>query len=340
MDTLTQRDRSTRLVRAVQDLSQARSHHQIREIVSREARNLLDADGATFVLKDNGSCFYVDEDAIAPLWKGRRFPLSQCISGWSMLHRQAVVVPDIYVDQRIPIDAYRQTFVKSLVMVPIRQADPIGAVGVYWASEHTADDDEVVLAQALADTTAVALENVELIQNLEGLVLERTQELNVANLKLGQLSRTDELTGLFNRRGFFEMAPKARDAAAAQGYDSALVYFDLDGLKAINDSMGHEVGDAAIAEFAEILQASVPNSAVLARIGGDEFVALICLNDKVQDFVERVTHALDDRRRIKTQLFPLAASIGVAVCGDEPFEQVLREADARMYEAKLATRTQ
>jgi len=126
---------------------------------------------------------YVDEDAIEPLWKGRRFPMSACISGWTMLNRQAAIVPDIYCDPRIPIDAYRPTVVKSLVMVPIRTHQPIGAIGNYWAQPHKGTEAELRL-QALAHSTSVALENVELVSGLERRVEERTAELHAANQKL------------------------------------------------------------------------------------------------------------------------------------------------------------
>jgi GAF domain-containing protein len=76
-------------------------------------------------------CYYADEDAISPLWKGQRFPLSACISGWAIINRQSVVIEDIYADERIPHDAYRPTFVKSLAIVPIRTLEPmILAAGV------------------------------------------------------------------------------------------------------------------------------------------------------------------------------------------------------------------
>src|SRR5258705_3687257 len=90
----------------------------VQNIVRLAARQLTGADGATFVLRDGDRCFYADEDAIAPLWKGQRFPMSACISGWSMLNRRAAVIEDIYADARIPHDAYRPTFVHSLVIVP------------------------------------------------------------------------------------------------------------------------------------------------------------------------------------------------------------------------------
>lgn len=177
-----------RLVRVVQDLSMARSMSHITSIVRKAARQLSRADGATFVLRDGDQCFYVEEDAIAPLWKGRRFPMSQCVSGWVMLNRQPVVMDDIYADPRVPADAYRPTFVKSMAMVPIRTRAPLGAIGIYWANRHAATPDEVSLLAALAETTCVAIENVQLYEHLEARVAERTRALDAANRELETFS--------------------------------------------------------------------------------------------------------------------------------------------------------
>ncbi|MCK6474102.1 MAG: ATP-binding protein [Planctomycetes bacterium] len=136
------------------------------QVIRRAARDLTSADGVTFVLRDGDQCYYAEENAIAPLWKGMRFPMSACISGWTMLHRQEVVIEDIYADPRIPADAYRPTFVKSLAMVPVRREDPLAAIGAYWASNHKATERELYLLQSLADSTALALANVELYQDL------------------------------------------------------------------------------------------------------------------------------------------------------------------------------
>lgn len=109
------------LIGVVQQLSLARDVAAVTDIVRSAARSLTGADGATFVLRDGDQCFYAEEDAIAPLWKGQRFPMSACISGWVMLNGQPAVIDDIYADPRIPADAYRPTFVKSLAMVPVRR---------------------------------------------------------------------------------------------------------------------------------------------------------------------------------------------------------------------------
>jgi hypothetical protein len=139
------------LVGVIQQLSVVRSLADIQEIVRTAARRLTGADGATFVLRDGGYCFYADEDAISPLWKGQRFPLEACVSGWAMQHREAVIIPDIYADPRVPHDAYRPTFVKSMCMVPIRTLDPVGAIGNYWARPHDITPTEILLLRALAD---------------------------------------------------------------------------------------------------------------------------------------------------------------------------------------------
>lgn len=176
------------LVEIVKQLSLARSLDAIVDIVKTGARQLNGADGATFILRDGDQCYYVAEDAIGPLWQGRRFPLRACISGWAMLERKAAVIPDIYQDPRIPHDAYRPTFVKSLVMVPIRTEAPIGAIGNYWANNRQPNEDEVALIQALADSTSLAMENLELYKDLERRVQDRTQRLQAANEELEAFS--------------------------------------------------------------------------------------------------------------------------------------------------------
>lgn len=178
------------LVQVVQELSLARSLESITSIVRIAARKLTGADGATFVLLDNNRCYYADEDAIAPLWKGGRFPVESCISGWAMLNRQQVVIEDIYADSRIPHDLYRPTFVKSLTMMPIRQADPIGAIGTYWAKKYVPTTRELALLQSLANMTTVAIENVNLYLNLENRVHQRTAELEEARKSLEAYSHS------------------------------------------------------------------------------------------------------------------------------------------------------
>ena len=156
-----------RLLMVIQQLSAVRDLPRLQEIVRTAARELIDADGATFILRDGEECFCADEDAIEPLWKGRRFAMSACVSGWVMREKQATAIPDVHADPRVSADAYRPTFVKSMAMVPIRTEAPVGAIGVYWASRHVPTDEEMALLSALADSTSIAMENVRLVDELQ-----------------------------------------------------------------------------------------------------------------------------------------------------------------------------
>jgi signal transduction histidine kinase/ActR/RegA family two-component response regulator len=157
----------TELIRVVQSLSFCQDLDSVMAVLRDEARHLTQADGVTVVLRDGDQCHYAEESAIAPLWKGRRFPMKACISGWCMLHREQVAIPDIYADPRIPHDAYRPTFVQSLAMTPIRMEDPIGAIGAYWAGRHQATPEELQILQDLGVSAAMAFANVRLIEELK-----------------------------------------------------------------------------------------------------------------------------------------------------------------------------
>lgn len=175
---------TTSLLNIVQELSHTRSTESITAIVRDMARQLTGADGVTFVLRDGDQCHYVDENAIGPLWKGRRFPMRTCVSGWAMLHGEPAVIEDIYNDPRIPIDAYKTTFVRSLVMVPVRRGSPIGAIGTYWAEKRLPTQAEVVMLQALADSVSVAMENVSLYAELQS----KVKELQESNHELSRFA--------------------------------------------------------------------------------------------------------------------------------------------------------
>jgi signal transduction histidine kinase len=150
----------------VRDLSLARDLESITAVLRQRARGLVACDGLAVVLREGDRCHYVEEDAIGPLWKGRSFPMSACVSGWVIERGTPVVIRDIYADPRIPHELYRSTFVRSLVLVPIGAPEAVGAIGAYWAVEREASPDEVALLQGLADAAAMALANARLYEGL------------------------------------------------------------------------------------------------------------------------------------------------------------------------------
>lgn len=327
----------------------------IMRTVRRVSRELTGADGATFVLLEENTCYYADEDAITPLWKGRRFPTEVCISGWVMQNKKPAVIEDIYQDARIPIDAYRHTFVKSLVMVPIRTLDPVGAIGTYWAKQHKATEDEVRLLHALADTTAVAMENVRIYAELERRVQERTAKLEEINKRLAdeiterqqaeeqvrRMSITDDLTGLYNRRGFFLMAEQELKIARRENTPRILLFADLDGLKQINDTLGHEAGNEIIVDSARLLQSAFRESDVIARLGGDEFIVLLNASGYTYNIEGRLQAKVDNFNRNSNRRYKLSLSFGMAhwlPSNNVTLDELVSQADKAMYTHKQAKR--
>lgn len=333
------------LVTVIQNLSLAHDLNGIMQIVKVAARQLTASDGATFILKEKGNCYYAEEDAIAPLWKGKRFPLDICIGGWTMRNRCSAIIPNIFGDERIPYEAYQPTFVKSLLTAPIRQLDPIGAIGIYWSVYHEPTDEEIKLLQALADSTAIAMENVQVYHELEQRVVQRTLELQEeierrkqAEAEIRHLSLTDELTQLYNRRGFFFLGERELETAMRNNYGCTLFFIDLDGLKQVNDNYGHEIGDQMIKDTALILQKSFREIDIIARLGGDEFVVLT-KDDQgdSQKLNRRLHNNLANFNQNSSQYYQLSFSIGIV-----PFDQqlhpsldhLLKQGDEAMYEVK------
>jgi len=148
--------RSALLKDAQQRLALARTQAAVIEGVRDTARAICGSDGITFVLRDGDSCHYVEEDAIAPLWKGRKFPLESCISGWAMMNGQTAVIEDVFEDPRIPYDAYLPTFVKSMIMTPLGERN-VAAMGAYWKDKRSFSDLEIMSVKTYAAIVGRAL---------------------------------------------------------------------------------------------------------------------------------------------------------------------------------------
>ena len=176
------------LAATARELSRARDLASVMGIVGRAARTLKGADGAAVILREGDSCFYADEDAIAPLWKGQRCRSGECLGGWVMEHGQAASVEDVRSDPRVSRPFYEKTFVRSLVIVPVGRPEAIGALVTCWAVPRRTGGEELRFLQALADTMAVAIENVQLYADLDRRVRDRTVQLEQANQEMEAFS--------------------------------------------------------------------------------------------------------------------------------------------------------
>lgn len=166
-------------------------------------------------------------------------------------------------------------------------------------------------------------------------------KLELARLKHQSLS--DDLTDLYNRRGFLNVSRHYIDAAHREGRKLLLIFADLDGLKKINDTFGHSSGDQAIKDVADILKASLRTSDVTARIGGDEFVVLttVAQGEQADSIVARLQANIDTFNESNPLPYKLSVSFGTAELdpdSDIDLTELLNRADCRMYEHKLKQR--
>ena len=154
--------------------------------------------------------------------------------------------------------------------------------------------------------------------------------------KLRSLSLLDELTGLYNRRGFFTLAQKHCRLAERNRRGALLVFVDMDGLKQINDTLGHAAGGRALTAVSEAMRHSFRESDILGRLGGDEFAALALEtdHDAAPLLLERLRHGLRDFNHGGSLVLPLAVSVGTAyfdpACPCD-IEELVSSADREMY---------
>ena len=168
-------------------------------------------------------------------------------------------------------------------------------------------------------------------------------ELKTAEATMRNLSLTDELTGLYNQRGFLALAAQQLRAARRTGQIFSLLYADMDGLKQINDTYGHQEGSQALKQLAEILSRSFRSSDIVARLGGDEFAILMAdtTPSSVEISLARLEAHLLDYNVREFHNYQLSLSVGAVSANpaDEPsIAELLIKADQRMYENKKRKR--
>jgi diguanylate cyclase (GGDEF)-like protein/PAS domain S-box-containing protein len=157
--------------------------------------------------------------------------------------------------------------------------------------------------------------------------------------RLRILTITDDLTGLYNRRGFFALADKQVKLAKRMGKGVFLLYADLDNFKMINDDFGHEEGDIALKETGKILREIFRDSDIIARMGGDEFaiLALEYYETNIKSLITRLQTSLDSHNSQSYRKYKISLSLGMArFNSDLPLStsKLLSEADKLMYEQK------
>jgi len=198
----------------------------------------------------------------------------------------------------------------------------------------------------------VRLQTGARIVQLQSNLAERVRELEAAIIEreaveeqLRNLSLTDDLTGLYNRRGFYTLAQHQIKTARRSFQESLLLYGDMDGLKQINDVHGHSAGSTAIAAIADILRRTFRESDIIGRLGGDEFAILAAnvTSGSIPEIKTRLRKTLEYYNELNNDPYSLDLSIGAVRIGPDneaSIEELIAQADVAMYEDKRRRKSQ
>ena len=216
-----------------------------------------------------------------------------------------------------------------------------------WVQEYRildADGD----THWIRDFTHAVRDDAGAVTAFEGYIIDVTQQkaaeaaLRQREEQLRMLSLSDELTGLYNRRGLFALGEHTMRITRRRGRRLGAIYVDVDGLKTINDRFGHAQGDEALRTVADVIRASVRESDVVGRVGGDEFVVLAEDDpDVTRELVTRVHRRLERANDTSGRPFRLSLSIGAVDWEPgEPatLQELIERASQRMFDDKRAKR--
>jgi len=247
----------------------------------------------------------------------------------------------------------------AVVAAPVRGADiGLGVLSLLWVGESglTADAERLAFLETVGHLLGLAIEHAGLVAELVDRVNElrqlkdqeeqRSQELaelnerlKQANIRLEELSITDELTSLYNRRHFIQRLDEEIIRSRRQKHPISLIMADLDHFKRVNDTLGHQVGDEALKNFAAWLKSGVRRMDLVGRYGGEEFVVLLvdCGPNRALKVADKLRRDVAKRSQTSPfeQLGGFTVSMGISsLDSTDSAQELIRRADQALYMAK------
>ncbi len=344
-----------RLLALARDLLQAPDPQSVLTLSGRAIQELLLADGALLLLVLGEQEHATEFDRNGVMQTAREGTALYRHARQAIDNRTPILLPDVAADPNLRDGSLSAGGTVSLIAFPFPPIKPVCALAVFWYHRGRRDQltKPISILRHIGELTAAALGNVAYRQMIEGHVAARTKEITDSARKhakelhrrdqveeeLHRISVTDVMTGMLNRRGFFLNAERSFKVARRQGVPSALIYADLDELKAVNDALGHDAGDRLIQNAGLILQASFRDSDVVARLGGDEFAAFTLDAEQPEVILARIHSNIESFRQRESPLYKISLCIGIVQCNpssDLTLSDYLSLADKQMYERKKA----
>ena len=286
----------------------------------------------------------IDRDPL-PLDPKRSF------AAWCIRHDKPVFIRDLNAEYTSYLQGEPKFFLGkpglSFIYLPLSiEKKVIGVMTVQSYAKESYTDQHLRFLTALTPFVAIAVENSLIHDRVEELNRElqgEKEQLERATHQISYLANHDSLTGLPNRRLLFELLRKSFDLARRSGSKVGIMYVDLDDFKPINDRFGHLAGDRALVEISERLQSILRASDTVARVGGDEFVAVLNHvrgRGDVESAAKKVLEVCDTPLEFLGDSYQIGASMGIAIFPDDgdALEALLHCADSAMYTIKHSSK--
>lgn len=232
---------------------------------------------------------------------------------------------------------------RSAIFLPLDvEGELIGVWSLQSSIENRFKDEDVDMLNSLTPFVAIAFNNAlshRRLKQLNADIKREKESVVLAHKKVEHQALHDGLTSLPNRRLLTRYVSQRVEEALQQEKKFHLLYIDLNGFKAVNDLHGHKLGDLVLQKMAERLHENFRDSDILARVGGDEFVAVVSEFSQLKildQFVERLKRALSEELVVQHEVFSIGASVGVASfpLDGVNLDQLIHEADEKMYQDK------
>ncbi|HET7775693.1 MAG TPA: sensor domain-containing diguanylate cyclase, partial [Azospira sp.] len=292
--------------------------------VSEQAQALAGADGAVIELAEGEDMVYRASSGIAENQLGLRLKRSTSLSGLCVHTGVAMNCDDSESDPRVDREACRKVGLRSMLVVPLQHnGTVVGVLKVLGRAPRAFAPPHAVLLGLISEMVAAAMFHAAHHQADE--LLYRATH--------------DPLTGLANRALFLDRLRNAIARAGREGKVGGILMMDMDGLKQINDNLGHRAGDAALAETAMRLRQDSRTSDTVARLGGDEFAVLlmpVAGRESVLASSQRLADQVSRPFAFEGRPLQLQTSVGAALFPEDGCDigNLMERADQAMYAAK------
>lgn len=245
----------------------------------------------------------------------------------------------IQLFRRAPYGLYAIMVAEGIGGNAARLTIPLGVVLAYIIILNQKELTESGIVVTPYEAAIVA---VSVAIGLIGIVIFLSRKIEFRERQLRMLTITDELTGLFNLRGLTLHGEQELLDAKRSGVPSTIIFFDIDNLKKVNDSLGHDQGSALLLEFAQVLRTQFRESDIVSRYGGDEFVVVAHGPlESVHPALVRVEKAIEALNESGGRPYRIEYSSGVVTYdtgSNESFEALVNRADSAMYQNKVQRR--